>query len=47
VNEDKDNQFVEQLIRTNTWWKLKTMVDEKLLGKKREYCNEQNWETDA
>jgi len=47
VNEDKDRRFVEEVIRTSTWWKLKTMVEEKFMGKKYETSHEKEWKTDA
>jgi len=47
VNEDKDRRFVEEIIRTSTWWKLKTMVEEKLMGADYEGERTKEWKTDA
>jgi len=40
---DKDE--VEKILRANTWWKLKTRLEETLLGIEKEQDIEKNWET--
>jgi len=47
MNEDKDSDFVQQVIRTDTWWRLKTRLEETLLGKKTEHQKHDTWKTDA
>jgi hypothetical protein len=47
MNEDKNREFVKQVIHTHTWWRLKTKLEETLLGKKTEHQKSDTWKTDA
>jgi len=47
MNEEKDNEFVRQVVHTHTWWRLKSFLEEQLMGANYEGEKEQEWSTDV
>jgi len=40
---EEDN--VHPLLKAWRWWKIKTTLEKKLMGKKVEHCQKEEWDT--